>query len=79
MKPSGARSSTTSSWAELMMDPDRFFLHVTTGVVVLQGRVEQRSLIPWLVRAVHGVEGVVQVENCLAYDVDDRDADWVTG
>jgi osmotically-inducible protein OsmY len=62
---------------ELMMDPDRFFLHVTTGVVVLQGRVEQRSLIPWLVRAVHGVEGVVQVENCLAYDVDDRDADWV--
>jgi CBS domain-containing protein len=56
---------------EFLMDPDRFFIHVDDGVVVLQGRVEQRSLIPWLVRAVHGVEGVVRVENRLAYDIDD--------
>ena len=27
--------------------------------------------MPWLVRAVHGVEGVVRVENRLAYDIDD--------
>jgi CBS domain-containing protein len=59
---------------EFMMDPDRFFIQVHQGVAVLEGRVEQRSLIPWLVRAVRGVEGVVQVEDRLAYDIDDRDA-----
>jgi CBS domain-containing protein len=59
---------------EFMMDPDRFFIQVHEGVVVLEGRVERRSLLPWLVRAVRGVEGVVQVEDRLAYDVDDRDA-----
>jgi CBS domain-containing protein len=62
---------------EFMMAPSRFFLHVTDGVVVLQGRVERRSLLPYLVRAVQGVEGVVRVENRLAYDLDDRDADRV--
>jgi CBS domain-containing protein len=56
---------------EFLMDPDRFLIHVDDGVVVLQGRVEQRSLIPWLVRAVHAVEGVVRVEDRLAYDIDD--------
>jgi CBS domain-containing protein len=56
---------------EFTMDPDRFFIHVDDGVVVLQGRVERRSLIPYLIRAVHGVEGVVRVENRLAYDIDD--------
>ena len=58
---------------EFMMDPGRFFIQVHDGVVVLEGRVETRSLLPLLVRAVHGVEGVVRVENRLAYDVDDRD------
>jgi CBS domain-containing protein len=56
---------------ECMMAPSRFFIHVDDGVVVLQGRVERRSLIPYLVRAVHGVEGVVGVEDRLAYDIDD--------
>jgi CBS domain-containing protein len=60
---------------ELMMAPSRFFLHVNDGVVALQGRVERRSLLPYVVRAVQGVEGVVRVENRLAYDLDDRDAD----
>ena len=59
---------------EFTMAPSRFFLHVTDGVVVLQGRVERRSLLPYLVRAVQGVEGVVRVENRLTYDIDDRDA-----
>jgi CBS domain-containing protein len=59
---------------EFMMAPSRFFLHVTDGVVVLQGRVERRNLVPYLVRAVQGVEGVVRVEDRLTYDVDDRDA-----
>jgi hypothetical protein len=43
-------------------------------VAVLEGRVELRSLLPLLVRAVHGVEGVVRVEDRLAWDIDDRDA-----
>ena len=60
---------------EFMLDPSRFFLHVNDGVVTLQGRVERRSLLPYVVRAVRGVEGVVRVENRLAYDLDDRDAD----
>ena len=56
---------------EFMMDPNRFFIHVTDGAVVLQGRVERRSLLPSLVRAVHSVEGVVRVKNCLTFDIDD--------
>ena len=39
---------------EFMMAPSRFFLHVNDGVVVLQGRVERRSLQPYVVRAVQG-------------------------
>jgi CBS domain-containing protein len=62
---------------EFMMDPDRFFIQVHQGVAVLEGRVERRSILPLLVRAVHGVGGVVQVEDRLAYDIDDRDAEWV--
>jgi CBS domain-containing protein len=57
-----------------MLDPNRFFIQVHEGVVVLEGEVERRSILPLLVRAVRGVEGVVQVEDQLAYDVDDRDA-----
>jgi osmotically-inducible protein OsmY len=45
---------------------------VQDGVVCLQGAVERRSLVPFLLRAVRGVEGVVRVENRLTYDVDDR-------
>jgi hypothetical protein len=62
---------------EFMMDPDRFFIQVHQGVAVLEGRAERRSLLPLLIRAVHGVEGVVRVEDRLAYDIDDRDAEWV--
>jgi CBS domain-containing protein len=58
---------------DLMMNPSRFFIDVDDGVVVLQGRVERRSVIPYLVRAVHHVEGVVRVENRLSFDVDDYD------
>jgi osmotically-inducible protein OsmY len=62
---------------EFMMAPSRFFLHVHDGVVVLQGRVERRSLLPYVVRAVQGVEGVVRVENRLTYDLDEREAERV--
>jgi CBS domain-containing protein len=60
---------------DFMLDPSRFFIDVVDGVVVLQGRVERSRLIPSLVRAVHGVEGVVRVEDRLTFDVDDRDPD----
>jgi CBS domain-containing protein len=59
--------------AEFMMAPSRFFIHVDDGVVVLQGRAERRSLIPYLVRAVNDVEGVVRVEDRLTFDLDDSD------
>lgn len=59
---------------DFMMDPSRFFVRVDDGVVVLEGAVERRSLVPFLLRAVQGVEGVVRVENRVTYDVDDRDA-----
>ena len=58
---------------DFMMNPSRFFIDVDDGVVVLQGRVERRSLIPYLVRTVHGVEGVVRVEDRLTFDLDDHD------
>jgi osmotically-inducible protein OsmY len=58
---------------DLMMDPSRFLIHVDDGVVVLEGKAERSSLIPYLVRAVHHVEGVVRVENKLSFDVDDYD------
>jgi CBS domain-containing protein len=45
---------------DFTMDPNRFFIHVDDGVVVLQGRVERRSLLPYVLRAVHRVEGVVR-------------------
>jgi CBS domain-containing protein len=60
---------------DFMLDPSRFFIDVVDGVVALQGKVERSRLIPFLVRAVHGVEGVVRVEDRLTFDVDDRDAD----
>jgi CBS domain-containing protein len=60
--------------ADFAMAPSRFFIHVDDGVVVLQGRAERRNLIPFLVRAVHGVEGVVRVEDRLTFDLDDGDA-----
>jgi CBS-domain-containing membrane protein len=58
---------------ELMMDPSRFLIEVDDGVVLLQGKAERSSLIPYLVRAVHHVEGVVRVEDQLSFDVDDYD------
>ena len=59
---------------DFMMDPSRFFIDVVDGRVVLQGRVERSRLIPYLVRAVHAVEGVIGVEDRLTFDVDDDPA-----
>jgi CBS-domain-containing membrane protein len=56
---------------DMLMGTDRFHVVVTDGVVVLEGVCERRSLIPILVRAVYGVDGVVRVQNRLGFDVDD--------
>jgi CBS domain-containing protein len=58
-------------FGDLLMGPNRFDVNVHDGVVVLQGSCERRSLIPTVVRAVEGVEGVVRVVNRLGYDIDD--------
>jgi CBS-domain-containing membrane protein len=58
---------------DFMMDPSRLFIEVDDGVVLLQGKAERGSLIPYLVRAVQHVEGVVRVEDQLSFDVDDYD------
>ena len=56
---------------DFMMSASRFLIQVDDGVVVLEGRSELSSLIPYLLRAIHHVEGVVRVENRLSFDVDD--------
>lgn len=56
---------------DMGMDPHRFHVLVGDGVVVLEGSCERRSLIPFLVRAVYGVDGVVGVENRLGFELDD--------
>src|SRR5215213_7548387 len=58
---------------DLMLNPNRFVIRVDDGVVVLEGEADRSSLIPYLVRVVHHVEGVVRVENKLSFDVDDYD------
>jgi CBS-domain-containing membrane protein len=63
---------------DLVMSPARFHISVRDGVVVLQGTCERHSLIPILIRAVEGVEGVVRVENRLGYDVEDIHEAYLT-
>ena len=45
---------------------------VADGIVSVSGRVERRSDIPRLVRGIQGVEGVIGVDQSIAYDFDDR-------
>lgn len=44
---------------------------VTDGVVVLNGRVARRSLVPTIMSLSRRVDGVVDVIEHVAYDVDD--------
>jgi len=54
-----------------LLSSERLQVTVRDGVALLEGTCERRSLIPMLVRAVAGVEGVVRVENRVGFDVDD--------
>ena len=53
-------------------DPRRLAISVHDGVVSISGRVEARSAVARLVRAVLAVEGVVGVDERPGFDLDDR-------
>ena len=57
--------------AKLWQDPADVNVRVQEGVVHLTGRVEQKSLIPIIVRLTAATEGVVDVVHTLGYDHDD--------
>jgi len=52
-------------------DPGRAEVTVTDGIVTLRGEVERKSMVPLAARMARSVDGVVDVENLLAYAVDD--------
>jgi len=54
------------------VDPRRLAVAVRDGVVSISGRVEPRSAVSGLVRATLEVEGVIGVDQAIAFDVDDR-------
>jgi CBS domain-containing protein len=55
----------------LAIDPDEVRIDVDDGVVLLEGRVESRSLARILVRLAGAVEGVVGVDDRLRWSLDD--------
>ncbi len=55
----------------LWIDPITIRVVVRDGVVTVEGQVERRSLVPVLIGLVRAVDGVVDVDNRLSYEVDD--------
>lgn len=55
----------------ITVGPDGLSVAVDGGVVTLRGTLQRRSLVSWLVPAAQHVEGVVQVEDHLTYEMDD--------
>lgn len=58
----------------LWLHPGEITVTVRVGVVLLEGVVEQRSMLPLVTALALGVDGVVGVENRLGYEVDDVSA-----
>ncbi len=52
--------------------PERLAVTVCDGIVSVSGRIECRSAIPRLVRGIQEVEGVIGVDQSIAYDIDDQ-------
>lgn len=52
--------------------PGYLAVAVRDGIVSVSGRVECRSAIARLIRGIQEVEGVVGVDETIAYDIDDR-------
>jgi CBS domain-containing protein len=57
----------------MWLDPDRFEVRISDGMVTIQGAVERRSTAEMLERFVAMVPGVVGVDADIAWTVDDRD------
>lgn len=53
-------------------EPRRLVIAVRDGVVLISGRVETRSAALRLAAAARQAEGVIQVDDDLRYDIDDR-------
>jgi len=53
------------------VEPGRILVSVTEGVVTLEGRIERRSQIPIFEGIARNVDGVVDVEPRLEYEIDD--------
>jgi osmotically-inducible protein OsmY len=58
---------------ELWLDVTQIGIDVHDGVVGLDGRVERRSERDLVTRWATAVDGVVSVQNRLAFEYDDRD------
>lgn len=58
----------------LWLEPGTIKVTVRDGVVLLEGVVEQRSMIALVIGLVHSVAGVVGVDSSLGYEVDDVSA-----
>ena len=56
---------------EIAIEPGAVRVRVRDGVVLLEGQVERKSLVPTVVERVHEVEGVIGVESRLSYREDD--------
>jgi CBS-domain-containing membrane protein len=56
----------------MWVDPDSVTVQVRDGVVTLTGQLERRSLIPTVISLVHGIDGVVDVVDQLAFELDDN-------
>lgn len=67
-----AEIETTMLRAAPGADTGRVTLAVCNGVVMISGRVEYRSAARRLVAAARQAEGVIQVDDQLSYDIDDR-------
>jgi len=67
-----AEIQTTVLRATPGADTGRVTLAVRDGVVMISGRVEYRSAARRLAAAAWQAEGVIQVDNQLRYDIDDR-------
>jgi CBS domain-containing protein len=57
----------------LWIDPSSIDVKVTRGVVTLRGQVERKSLIPVMVGLIQAVDGVVEVEDGLSFELDDSE------
>jgi CBS-domain-containing membrane protein len=57
----------------LWIDPATLEVKVVRGVVSIRGQVERKSLIPLVVSMIRAVDGVVEVEDLLSFELDDSE------